>query len=88
MSEYLTYILWRQREQTLPLELERQRVVKERLTQQERLPNEKRVRREHALREHVRQKPTHASDATAEPNAGPNAEPATRTREPHLERVN
>ena len=35
MSEYLTYILWRQREQTLPRELERQRVVEERLAHQE-----------------------------------------------------
>jgi len=31
MSEYLTYTLWRQREERMPHELERQRVVQERL---------------------------------------------------------
>ena len=66
MSEYLTYILWRQREETLPreLELERQRVIDERLTQQS-LPSEKQVPRKHPRRENVRQKPARASDATA-----------------------
>jgi len=31
MSDYLTYTLWRQREERLPRELERQRVAQERL---------------------------------------------------------
>ena len=35
MSEYLTYTLWRQREERMPHELERQRVVQERLREQE-----------------------------------------------------
>lgn len=36
MSEYLTYTLWRQREERMPHELERQRVVQERLSEQAR----------------------------------------------------
>jgi hypothetical protein len=56
VSEYLTYILWRQREQTLPRELERQRVVEERLAHQE----------SHSRKEQVRQEPTRVSDASAE----------------------
>ncbi|MEX1079534.1 MAG: hypothetical protein WED09_10545 [Homoserinimonas sp.] len=35
MSEYLTYTLWQQREQRMPHELEHQRVIEERLLQQE-----------------------------------------------------
>jgi hypothetical protein len=35
MSEYLTYTLWQQREQRMPHELEHQRVVQERLREQE-----------------------------------------------------
>jgi hypothetical protein len=35
VSEYLTYLLWRQREETLPRELERRRVAVERLAQQQ-----------------------------------------------------
>jgi hypothetical protein len=35
MSEYLTYHLWRQREERMPHELEHQRVVEERLREQE-----------------------------------------------------
>ena len=46
MSEYLTYILWRQREHTLPHQLERQRVVEERLTQA--LAEKEQVRQESA----------------------------------------
>ncbi len=40
MSEYLTYTLWRQREERMPHELERQRVVQERLSEQARLSQE------------------------------------------------
>jgi hypothetical protein len=46
MSEYLTYTLWRQREERMPHELERQRVVQERLGEQAR---EKRLRGEGVL---------------------------------------
>jgi len=35
MSEYLTYTLWRQREERMPHELEQQRVLQERLNEQE-----------------------------------------------------
>lgn len=35
MSEYLTYTLWKQREERMPHELERQRVVQERLLGQQ-----------------------------------------------------
>lgn len=35
MSDYLTYTLWQQREQRMPHELEHQRVVQERLREQE-----------------------------------------------------
>ncbi len=35
MSDYLTYTLWRQREERMPRELEQQRVVQERLREQE-----------------------------------------------------
>src|SRR5690606_30699462 len=35
MSEYLTYTLWKQREERMPHELEHQRVVQERLQEQE-----------------------------------------------------
>lgn len=35
MSDYLTYTLWRQREERMPRELEHQRVVQERLREQE-----------------------------------------------------
>jgi hypothetical protein len=34
MSEYLTYTLWRQREERMPHELEQQRAVQERLAEQ------------------------------------------------------
>ncbi|MHA6695313.1 hypothetical protein [Homoserinimonas sp. A520] len=35
MSEYLTYTLWRQREERMPRELEHQRVAHERMLEQE-----------------------------------------------------
>ena len=35
MSEYLTYTLWKQREERMPHELEHQRVVQERLLEQQ-----------------------------------------------------
>jgi hypothetical protein len=35
MNEYLSYQLWRQREERMPHELEHQRVVQERLLEQE-----------------------------------------------------
>jgi hypothetical protein len=38
MSEYLTYTLWKQREERMPHELEHQRVVQERLQEQEQQP--------------------------------------------------
>jgi hypothetical protein len=74
VSEYLTYILWRQREQTLPRELERQRVVEERLAHEE----------SHSQKEQVRQEPATVPDASAE--AG--AEPSVSVPEADLERVN
>ena len=74
MSEYLTYILWRQREQTLPRELERQRVVEERLAQQE----------SHSRKEQVRQEPARASADAAEESA----ERTVSVSEADLERVN
>ena len=40
MSEYLTYTLWKQREERMPHELEHQRVVQERLQEQERQERE------------------------------------------------
>lgn len=46
MSEYLTYTLWRQREERMPHELERQRVVQERLSEQ---AQEQRLREEGVL---------------------------------------
>jgi len=39
MSEYLTYTLWKQREERMPHELEHQRVVQERLHEQEQQPD-------------------------------------------------
>ena len=39
MSEYLTYTLWRQREERMPRELEHQRVVQERLSEQQQTEN-------------------------------------------------
>lgn len=46
MSEYLTYTLWRQREERMPHELEHQRVVQERLSEQ---VQEQRLQEEHVL---------------------------------------
>ncbi|GAB3040336.1 hypothetical protein GCM10027052_21710 [Parafrigoribacterium mesophilum] len=73
MSEYLTYILWRQREQTLPRELERRRVVAEQLAQQE----------SHSRKEQHRHEPAVVPDAPAQ--AG--GEPRVSARETDLERV-
>ncbi len=36
MSEYLSYVVWRNREQSMPRELEHQRVIQERLREQQR----------------------------------------------------
>jgi hypothetical protein len=74
VSEYLTYILWRQREQALPRELERQRVVEERLAHQE----------SHSRKEQVRQEPARVPDTSADTRA----EPGVSVPEADLERVN
>lgn len=47
MSEYLTYTLWKQREERMPHELEHQRVVQERLREQERERQHEPVQTDH-----------------------------------------
>jgi hypothetical protein len=71
VSEYLTYILWRQREHTLPRELERQRVAEERLTHQR-----------HSRMEQVRPEPARLPDASAEAAAEPSVTVADADLEP------
>jgi hypothetical protein len=74
VSEYLTYILWRQREESLPRELERQRVVEERLTHEE----------SHSRKDQVRLEPARVSAASVEEST----ESTIAARESDLERVN
>jgi hypothetical protein len=49
MSEYLTYTLWKHREERMPHELEHQRVVQERLQEQQRQPEVVQTEHEYVL---------------------------------------
>ena len=60
MSEYLTYTLWRQREERMPRELEHQRVVEERMLEQEQQLQELTVPTELEVQEALR--PTLSAD--------------------------
>lgn len=70
MSEYLSYTLWRQQEQRLPHELERQRVVQERLDEQ----------REERERER-REKPIPVSVPTADASTAELVDPVDESAE-------
>lgn len=63
MSDYLTYTLWKQSEQRLSHELERQRVIQERLeTQRNERETEQQPREEPAL-DNVRSEAAEPADA-------------------------
>jgi hypothetical protein len=52
MSEYLTYTLWRNREERMPHELERRRAAQERLEQDQEQLDEQALSHEQLLAEH------------------------------------